>query len=99
MSRKFGPNVGDSGVIGVVSFVTRTPLGRFGKFNALTIANGYAFYSFPAMTAPPPDYIEPTASYCLEVLNVPDDINNGDQCTADIVQGRYAAYATNLQKL
>jgi hypothetical protein len=105
--RKFGPNVGDTGVIGTIDFITRNALGSCGKFNALTIANGYAFYSFPAMTAPPPDYIEPTAGYCLEVLNVPDDLQNGDQCTADIVQdlglnilgGTTGPYATNLQKV
>ena len=95
--RKFGPNVGDTGVIGFVNFITRNALGSCGKFNALTIANGYA--SFAANTPPPPDYIPSSAGYCLEVYVVPDEINNGDACTADVVQGRYAAYATNLQKL
>jgi hypothetical protein len=90
---KYGPAVGDTGVIGVVDFINRTPLGNSGTFNASVTANGYASAA---------QNIEASLGVgcgSLLVRFVPEGLNNGDGVTADILQGNYAPYAFNLEKL
>jgi hypothetical protein len=90
---KYGPAVGDVGVIGTIRSVTRTPLGSWCFFDPNVTANGYASAA---------DNIEAALGVgcgSLLVDSVPDGLNNGDAVTADVLQGNFAPYATNLEAL
>jgi hypothetical protein len=97
---KYGPAVGDVGVIGTIRSITRNPLCSCGFFDANVTANGYASAA---------DTIEDSLGvgngslsvrgYPASSQNVPDGLCNGDWVTADILEMNGIAYATNLEKL
>jgi hypothetical protein len=88
---KYGPAVGDVGVIGTIRYINRTPLGSWCLFDPNVTANGYA------SAAQNSEASLGVGCGSLSVDSVPDGLNNGDWVTADIVQGNFAAYAANLQ--
>jgi hypothetical protein len=86
---KYEPAVGDTGVIGVLTILSISALGRFGFFDAAVTANGYDSVAQNIRGA----------ALRLECPFVPEGLNNGDTVTADILQGNSAAYAFNLEAL
>ena len=95
MSHKYGPAVGDTGVIGTVSHVTRNPLGSSCFFYPAVTANGYASAADDIEARDPLG----VGFRTITCPFVPEGISEGDTVTADILQGNYAAYAFNLEKL
>jgi hypothetical protein len=80
---KYGPAVGDIGVVGQVDFISRNPYGSSGVFIANVTANGYDSVA--------QNILDPQLRFCCP--GIPVGLNNGDWVVADIGQGEYAPYA------
>ena len=86
---KFAPEAGDVGVIGNVDFVTRNALGSVGLFLPNVTANGYASAA--------QNLVDVDLRYFCS--SIPDGMNYGDACMADITEENGVLYAENMQAL
>jgi len=88
---KFGPSVGDTGVVGTVRNIRRWPLGSCGTFNPNVSANGYASVA--------QNLEAQFGAGCgdIPVSGVPKEISNGDWVTVTIAEGNGVLIATNMQ--